>query len=483
MTVRPTVPQDSNKWKIQSHEEAPRSKRVSRGGRGRGNRKQSEWGWDPPQSVPVGGQLCQFVEEWKRITNDPVKYRSQGVQTSFYESTPSAQDPMGITISPGAPDSGNAWENIPDASEKHDNRGTSGYSRILFKCFPGTQSVRRMSSNRFKTTERSLCTSLSYPHYKLSAEYCRKRRLHVQNRSAGCILSCTNTSRQQEVRYLRFAFQNKVYQFRVLPFSLNPAPQVFPHLGHTVAAYLHRQGISVIPYLDDWLIHHPDRQALLWNQFQLLKTLDFVQNILPSISVVHVYIRVPVHGVTQLGFRSHPTRSSTSEAITTTFSFFRSDKPVYTTASFRPISPCQPTQALAGHVFSHLWNPFPAFPCGVHDIYRRLYRGLGHPFGRFPDFGYLNPFRPQTPYQQFGTQSGNFGPPSLGHSVMGPSSYDHYGQHYSSVLYQQTGRNPFPHAVKSSSGSVPMATNSRHSHQGQTHSRLSERDSGPSISQ
>ena len=65
-------------------------------------------GETPPQSVPVGGQLCQFVEEWKCITNDPVKYRSQGVQTSFYESTPSAQDPMGITISPGAPDSGNA---------------------------------------------------------------------------------------------------------------------------------------------------------------------------------------------------------------------------------------------------------------------------------------------------------------------------------------------------------------------------------------
>ena len=47
-------------------------------------------------------------------------------------------------------------------------------------------------------------------------------------------------------KYLRFAFENKVYQFRVLPFGLNTAPQVFTHLGHTVAAYLHRQGTSVI---------------------------------------------------------------------------------------------------------------------------------------------------------------------------------------------------------------------------------------------
>ena len=33
---------------------------------------------------------------------------------------------------------------------------------------------------------------------------------------------------------------------------------------------LYRQGILVIPYLDDWLIHHPDHQS------QLLNTLNMV---------------------------------------------------------------------------------------------------------------------------------------------------------------------------------------------------------------
>ena len=46
-------------------------------------------------------------------------------------------------------------------------------------------------------------------------------------------------------KYLRFAFENKVYQFQVLPIGLNTAPQVFTRLGHTVTGYLHRQGISV----------------------------------------------------------------------------------------------------------------------------------------------------------------------------------------------------------------------------------------------
>ena len=81
-------------------------------------------------------------------------------------------------------------------------------------------------------------------------------------------------------KYLRFAFENRVYQFRVLPFGLNTAPQVFTRLGHTVTAYLHRQGVSVIPYLDDWLVHHPDRQILLRHQALLLDTLDLVGFIL-----------------------------------------------------------------------------------------------------------------------------------------------------------------------------------------------------------
>ena len=112
----------------------------------------------------------------------------------------------------------------------------------------------------------------------LSAENRRKRRLRVQNRSAGCLLSSIKTSRQQKVH---FELENNVYQFRVLPFGLNTAPQVFTRLGHTVAAYLHRQGISVIPFLDNWLMvwmvdGHPDHQVLLLHQSQLLHTLNIV---------------------------------------------------------------------------------------------------------------------------------------------------------------------------------------------------------------
>ena len=147
-----------------------------------------------------------------------------------------------------------------------------------------------------------------------------------------------------------------------------------------------------------------------------------------------------------------PQNSSTPEAITTTLSFSRSDKPVCTTQTNQSL----PTYSDLGRtcLFSPLQSPIP-FPGGVHG---RLYALLGCPYGGLPDFRYLDPFRPQTPYQRFGTQSLIFGLPSLGHSATGPPSYESYGQYHSSVLYPQTGWewtgwDPFPYSVSSSSGS------------------------------
>ena len=157
----------------------------------------------PPQPAPVGGRLSEFVEGWKRINQRYlcVKYHNKGVQTSFYESTPSTQDPLGNKISPGGRrSSGHAGTNIPYASEERDNRGASEVPRILLKRIPGTQSFWRVaSSNRFKL--KILNAHIYAPHlksyvyYKLSAEYCAKSRL--QNRPAGCVLSSTDPSKQQ----------------------------------------------------------------------------------------------------------------------------------------------------------------------------------------------------------------------------------------------------------------------------------------------
>ena len=366
------------------------------------------------------------------------------------------------------------------------------------------ESYRGMaSSHRPKESERSHSrTSFPYVHDKLCAKLRPKRRLRVQIdlQDAYFYVLIHPSSR----KYLGFAFENKVYQFRVLPFGLNTAPQVFTRLGHTVSGYLHRQGISVIPYLDDWLIHHPDPEVLLRHQAQLMNTLDLVgfvlnrkkseldltQDIqflgirlrldlgeaslpeskaweivararhLSSLRVLS-YTRVPAHGVTQLGLRSHPSGSTVPETPATSFPFVRSDRPVYATASIRPSDSCQPT-ALAGPTFSYLRNSSPHVSGGVHNFYGRLHAGVGRSHGGFPDFGYLDPYRLQASHQLFGAQGGISCPTALGSNAPGPPGYGRYGQFDSSFIYQQTRGDPFPHLVAVDSRASPLVRGSEH---------------------
>jgi hypothetical protein len=64
--------------------------------------------------------------------------------------------------------------------------------------------------------------------------------------------------------FLRFAFQDQVYQFRVLPFGLSLSPRVFTRCMAAALAPIQARGLQVLPYLDDWLLcSHSQEQAVL----------------------------------------------------------------------------------------------------------------------------------------------------------------------------------------------------------------------------
>ena len=157
-----------------------------------------------------------------------------------------------------------------------------------------------------------------------------------------------------------------------------------------------------------------------------------MRTILPSSSVLSSSIHI--YGLTQLGLRSYPSGSFVPESFTMLFSFLRSDRPVYGTASVRPIGPCQLTAAMAGPFFSYLRKPYPSISGGIYDFYGRLHSGVGRPHGGFPNFGYLDPSGPQAPYQLLGAQGGRGRPTSLGFSAPGPPGLNSYGQFDSSFL-------------------------------------------------
>ena len=81
-----------------------------------------------------------------------------------------------------------------------------------------------------------------------------------------------------------------------------------------------------------------------------------------------------------MGLRSYPSGSFLPETPSTSFSFIRSDRPVYATSSIRSTGLCQPSTA--GPTFSYLRNPYPHIPGGIHNFYGRFHSGVGRSHGR-----------------------------------------------------------------------------------------------------
>ena len=521
-TMTVSVPSDSNKRKVESRDSTPQAPRKNkRNFRGDKNQGKNNEGVLPPQLTPVGGRLSKFVEGWKRITNDPyvLSIVAKEYRLRFTSPPLLSQTPWEIRSLQGLEEILGMWEQITLMLQKNaitevPPNSPGFYSNIFL--------VRKASGGWRPVIDlKNLNAHIHAPHFRLfstnsvlssvrKGDYAFK----IDLQDAYFHVPIHPSSR----KYLRFTFENKVYQFRVLPFSLNTAPQIFTRLGHTVTGYLHRLGISVIPYLDDWSIHHPDRQVLLQHQAQLLSTLDLVGFILnrkkseldlvQDLQFLGIRLRLDLgeaslpeskaweivartrhlssllvltyHQVSQL-LGSHNWASG--ETPSTSFSFIRSDRPVYATASIRSTGPCQPSTALAGPTFSYLRNPYPHILGGIHDFYRRFHPVVGRSHLGFPDFGYLDPYRPQAPYQlSGGVQGGSLCPTALGSIAPGPPGYDRYGQLDSSFVYQQARRDPFPHLATFDSRASPLVRGSEHNSPSKTYSRLSERDSRPPIS-
>ena len=77
----------------------------------------------------------------------------------------------------------------------------------------------------------------------------------------GCVLA--GAMHPDSRKFLRFMVRGKVYQFKVLCFGFSTAPQVFTRVMPPVSAILHRMGVRLRRYLDDWLLQASSREQVL----------------------------------------------------------------------------------------------------------------------------------------------------------------------------------------------------------------------------
>ena len=258
-------------------------------------------------------------------------------------------------------------------------------------------------------------------------------------------------------KYLHFAFENKVYQFRVLPFSLNTALRyllawdtqwqltsiVKGYIGNSICRRLvdtsPRPANVTSPSVSVTNHTRHGRPQVKRSKIQTRTSSGYpvsgasitfgsresfpasiqgsgdngTDNLIILPENIVVYRIVPIHGITQLALRSHAVESSTLEALA--FSFIRSDKPVFTNMSFRPFSPCHPTQALAGPIVSHI-------RISLSDLSRWNTQGCCAHMEDSRIAGVWTPFRTPAPHQRTGAHVSDIGTPSLGCSITGPDN-------------------------------------------------------------
>jgi hypothetical protein len=97
-------------------------------------------------------------------------------------------------------------------------------------------------------------------------------------------------------KFLKVAFRDKVFQFRVLPFGVATAPYIFTRIVRSLAAKFRSRGIQFHHYIDDWLIvADSPQQAIRQAHFvlQLVLSLGWIPNwqkssLTPSQSFVYV---------------------------------------------------------------------------------------------------------------------------------------------------------------------------------------------------
>ena len=462
----------------------------------------------PPQVTPVGGRLSNFVEEWKRITNDPYVlsivakgYRLHFTSPPLLRQTPweikSPQDPQEVLGMEVPPDSPGFYSNVFLV-----RKSTGGWRPVVD--LKNLNAYNHAPHFRMFTTS-SVLSSVEKGDYAFKIDL-QDAYFHVPIHPS---------SR----KYLRFAFENKMYQFQVLPFGLNTAPQVFTHLGHTVTAYLHRQGISVIPYPHDWLIHHPDRQVLLRHQAQLYarpcrlhseckeirtgpdsgppvswNSLTFGprESLLPESKAWEIVART--RHLSSLKVLNYTQVSQLLGSLNWASGLIplgrlylrplqRHFHSLGLTDWFTPPRPSDPLvlanllQRWLDPLFLTSGIPIRTFLADLTIFMDASNQGWGAHMG-------IPRFRVPGPSQTASSTSTvwSFCPAALGSFASGPPGSDRHGKFDSGFIYQQAGRDSLPHLAALNCRSFPLVRVSEHNSPGKTHSRLSERDSRPPIS-
>ena len=236
-----------------------------------------------PVQGPVGGRLAAHMANWEKITNDPwILSVVEGYHVEWLETPVQTKEPHvpRFTQTETAHLQGEIVKMLQKRAIEQVHMGETKNQFIshLFLRPKKDGSLRPILNlkplNRF----------VPYEHFKMEGLHMALDMIQPQEYFAKLDLKDAYYSMligEQTRPYLRFRWQDQLFQFRVCPFGLATAPRVFTKILKPVVSVLRRAGVKLVIYLDDMILLNQD-QSLLRSQIKttvwLLEHLGFQIN-------------------------------------------------------------------------------------------------------------------------------------------------------------------------------------------------------------
>jgi hypothetical protein len=247
----------------------------SRGGRGRGNPTPRMYDLSPPvmsspcilstpDVVEIGARLSLFADRWPEVTDDPwvLDTVTDGLKIDFISEPFQRSSPREVSMSGDMKVVCQAEicslfkkgviEEIKDES-----------ARLLcsFFCVP-----KKMGGFRPIVNLKALNSFVKYEHFKMEnletvRFLVRKGDWFIKLNLKDAYLTVPILNFQK--KNLRFKWNGRIFQFKCMIFGLAPALRIFTKLLKVVVAFLRKQGIKLVVYLDDFLIMNESEERAL----------------------------------------------------------------------------------------------------------------------------------------------------------------------------------------------------------------------------
>lgn len=202
----------------------------------------------------MAGRLKNCINEWRKITSDEITLNwVEGFEIPFkscvYQDIPPRES---------------SWSDheIKAISHQINDLCSKG---VLKKCkFKKNQFISKNflrpkpdGSSRLILNLKRLNKFIKTNHFKLEDNRTAQKLVR-----SGCYMATLDLKdayyaisiSKKHRQYLRFSFQNELFEFQVLPFGLTCASYVFTKVMKPVAAFLRKHGYFSVVYLDDWFL-------------------------------------------------------------------------------------------------------------------------------------------------------------------------------------------------------------------------------------